>query len=40
MSGIAVSFLAAAFMAIKLATGLAQGRYRDVHPAPWRDQVW
>lgn len=40
MGGIAVSFLAAAFMAIKLATGLAQGRYRDVHPAPWRQQVW
>lgn len=40
MGGIAVSFLAAAFMALKLATGLYEGRYRDVHPAPWRQQVW
>jgi hypothetical protein len=40
MTGIGLSFFAAAFMGLKLATGIADGRYRDVHPAPWREQVW
>jgi hypothetical protein len=40
MTGVAVSFIAAALMALKLATGIADGRYRDIHPAPWRQQVW
>jgi hypothetical protein len=40
MTGIAFSFIAAAFMALKLANGIADGRYRDIHPAPWRQQVW
>jgi len=40
LTGVAVSFFAAAFMALRLATGIAQGRYREVHPVPWRQQVW
>ena len=40
LTGIAISFIAAAFMALKLAMGIADGRYRDIHPAPWRQQVW
>jgi hypothetical protein len=40
MTGIAMSFFAAALMALKLAAGIADGRYRDIHPAPWRQQVW
>ena len=40
LTGIAISFFAAAFMALKLATGIAEGRYRHIHPAPWRQQVW
>lgn len=40
MGGIAVSFIGAAFMALKLAAGLAEGKYENLRPAPWRDQVW
>ena len=40
LTGIAISFIAAAFMGLKLASGIAQGRYREIHPMPWREQVW
>ena len=40
LTGIGISFIAAGFMAMKLATGIAEGKYRDIHPAPWRRQVW
>ena len=40
LTGIAISFIAAAFMGLKLASGIAQGRYRELHPAPWREQLW
>jgi hypothetical protein len=38
--GTAVAWIAAAFMGLRLATGIANGRYRDLQPLPWRDQVW
>lgn len=40
LTGLGVSFFVAAFMALRLATGIAHGRYRDIHPMPWRQQVW
>ena len=40
LAGAAVAWLAAAFMGIKMATGLIDGRYRNLQPMPWREQVW
>ena len=39
-AGVAVTALTGAFMAMLFAAGLYAGRYRDLHPAPWREQVW
>lgn len=39
-AGVAVSFLLAAFMGFLFATGLRAGRYKEMHPLPWREQVW
>ena len=39
-AGVAVTALTGAFMALLFAAGLYAGRYRDIHPAPWREQVW
>ena len=36
----AIAWLAAAFMGIRLAIGIRQGRYRDLQALPWREQVW
>lgn len=40
LTGAAFAWLAAAFMGIRLATGIRQGRYRDLRPASWREQLW
>ena len=40
LGGAGISWIAAAFLAMWLATRVAQGRYQDLHRAPWRDQVW
>ena len=40
LAGAAVFWLAAAAMGIRLATGIMEGRYRDLRPLPWREQVW
>ena len=40
LTGLAISCFAAAFMGLKLATGIARGRYRDLHAVPWKQQVW
>lgn len=40
MAGAGVAWLLAAGLGIFLATGITKGRYRDLHPQPWRDQVW
>ncbi|HYC36530.1 MAG TPA: hypothetical protein VEC19_08930 [Usitatibacter sp.] len=39
-AGVAVTALTGAFMALLFAAGLYAGRYRELHPAPWREQVW
>ena len=39
-AGVALTALTGAFMALLFAAGLYAGRYRDLHPAPWREQVW
>ena len=39
-AGIALTWLPAAFMGFLFAAGLYAGNYRNVHPAPWREQVW
>ena len=36
----AVAWIVAAFMGIRLASGILEGRYRDLRPLPWREQVW
>ena len=40
LAGAAIAWLVAAFMGIRLATGIADGRYRSLQPLPWRQQVW
>ena len=40
LAAAAVAWIAAAFMGIRLATGIMDGRYRDLQPQPWRRQVW
>jgi hypothetical protein len=40
LTGAGVTWIAAAFLAMWLATRVAKGRYRDMQRAPWRDQVW
>ena len=40
LSGAAVAWLVAAFMGLRLATGMMEGRYRNLQPMPWRQQVW
>ena len=40
LTGAAVAWLLAAFMGMRLATGIADGRYRSLEPLPWRQQVW
>lgn len=39
-AGIALTWLPAAFMGFLFAAGLYAGRYKDIRPAPWREQVW
>ena len=38
--GLAIVWLTAAFLGQRFAASLAAGRYRDLQPLPWRDQVW
>ena len=38
--GVAVCWLTAAFMGFRFAASLAAGRYRNLQPLPWKDQVW
>jgi hypothetical protein len=40
LTGAGIVWLLAAAAGIFLASGILKGRYRDLHPAPWRDQVW
>jgi hypothetical protein len=40
LAGAAAAWFVAAFMGILLASGIRSGRYRDLRPLPWRDQVW
>jgi hypothetical protein len=40
LTGAGIVWLLAAALGIYLAAGILKGRYRDLHPAPWRDQVW
>ena len=40
LTGAGVAWLLAAGMGIYLASGVRMGRYREIHPQPWRDQVW
>ena len=40
LGGAGLAWLVAAFMGIRLATGILDGRYRDLQPMPWRQQVW
>ena len=40
LGGAGLAWLFAAFMGIRLATGILDGRYRDLQPMPWRQQVW
>lgn len=40
LTGAGLSWIAAAFIAMWLATRVAQGRYRNLQRTPWRDQVW
>jgi hypothetical protein len=35
-----VAWLAAAGMGIRLASGILEGRYKDLQPMPWREQLW
>lgn len=39
-AGIALTWLPAAFLGFLFAASLYAGRYKDIHPAPWREQVW
>lgn len=39
-AGVALTWLPAAFMGFLFAAGLYAGRYKDIRPAPWREQVW
>jgi hypothetical protein len=40
LAGAGIAWLLAAAMGIRLATGIVEGRYRDLQPMPWRQQVW
>ena len=40
LAGAGIAWLAAAAVGIWLANGVMKGKYRDLHPMPWRDQVW
>jgi hypothetical protein len=40
LAGAGVAWLAAAAVGIWLANGVVKGRYRDLRPMPWREQVW
>jgi hypothetical protein len=40
LAAAAMAWIAAAFMGIRLASGIANGRYRELRPLPWREQVW
>ena len=40
LAGAGIAWFVAAFMGIRLAHGIMQGRYRDLRPASWREQVW
>jgi hypothetical protein len=40
LAGAGLSWIAAAFIAMWLATRVAEGRYREMKRAPWREQVW
>lgn len=39
-AGIAVSWLIASFMGFLFAAGLYAGRYKEIQPLPWKEQVW
>jgi hypothetical protein len=40
LTGAGIAWFIAAFMGIRLANGIMEGRYRDLRPASWREQVW
>ena len=40
LTGAGITWIAAAFLAMWLATRVHQGRYQNLQRAPWRDQVW
>jgi hypothetical protein len=40
LTGAGIAWIVAAFLAMWLATRVAEGRYRDLKRAPWRDQLW
>jgi len=40
LTGAGIAWVIAAFVGVWLATGILQGRYRNLQPMPWREQVW
>ena len=40
LAGAAAAWFVAAFMGMLLASRIRSGRYRDLQPLPWREQVW
>ena len=40
LAGAGVMWLLAAAMGIRLASGILDGRYKQLQPMPWRQQVW
>lgn len=40
MAGAGICWIAAACMGFWFAKRLADGRYQDLHQAPWREQIW
>jgi len=40
LTGAGIAWVIAAFIGIRLANGIMDGRYRNLQPMPWREQVW
>jgi hypothetical protein len=40
LTGAGILWIVAAAMGLRLASGIIEGRYRDLQPMPWRQQVW